>query len=86
MGLGAGSLHRIGDIERRSLLLALRVFGIRCYRALPCVVALLGSVVVFFVFRDGTANTNRHRPGGVGCNLGTVLGTLTYLSCRSPCR
>jgi hypothetical protein len=38
-GLGADSLHRIGGIERRWLLLALRVFGIRRYRALPSLAA-----------------------------------------------
>jgi hypothetical protein len=39
-GLGAGSLHRIGDIGRRWLLLVLKVFGIRRYRALPSLAAL----------------------------------------------
>jgi hypothetical protein len=39
-GLGAGSLHRIGDIGRHWLSLALRVFGIRRYRALPSLAAL----------------------------------------------
>lgn len=39
-GLGAGSLHRIGDIERRWLSLAWRVFGIRRYTAWPSLAAL----------------------------------------------
>ena len=39
-GLGVYTLPRIGDIERRWLLLALRVFGIRRYRAWPSLAAL----------------------------------------------
>jgi hypothetical protein len=71
-GLGAGSLHRIGDIERRWLLLALRVFGIRRYRAWPSLAALLRWVVCFFVFRVGKRYTNlRRRCVGVG-SLGRV--------------
>lgn len=71
-GLGAGSLHRIGDIERRWLLLAWRVFGIRRYRAWPSLAALQRWVVDFFVFRVGTDYTSRRRRCvGVG-SLGTV--------------
>jgi hypothetical protein len=71
-GLGAGSLHRIGDIERRWLLLALRVFGIRRYRAWPSLAALRRWVVYFFVFRVGKRYTNlRRRCVGVG-SLGRV--------------
>ena len=69
-GLGAGSLHRIGDIERRWLLLALRVFGIRRYRALPSLAALQRWVLFVFVFHVGTANTNRRRRCVVAGNPG----------------
>ena len=66
-GLGAGSLHRIGDIERRWLLLAWRVFGIRRYRALPSLAALQRWVLCFFAFRVGTGYTSlRRRCVGVG--------------------
>lgn len=71
-GLGADSLHRIGDIGRRWLLLALRVFGIQRYRAWPSLAALRRWVVYFFVFRVGTDYTSRRRRCvGVG-SLGTV--------------
>ena len=39
-GLGVYTLPRIGDIGRRWLLLALRVFGIRRYRAWPSLAVL----------------------------------------------
>ena len=71
-GLGAGSLPRISDIGRRWLLLALKVFGILRYRALPSLAALPCWVLCFFVFRVGTGYTSlRRRCVGVG-SLGRV--------------
>jgi hypothetical protein len=85
-GLGAGSLHRIGDIERRWLLLALRVFGIRRYRALPSLAVLRCSVLFVFVFHVGMANTNRRRRYGVAGSRDKVWETSIYQFCRNQNR